>query len=70
MSLKADSKRLAALSGVGFGWLPEHLIGGDLAAGTLVPVGGQQWTYHPKLVHRAGRPLGRAATLFVEALLG
>lgn len=64
------SKRLAALSGVGFGWLPEHLIAADLDSGALVGLGDQQWTYHPKLVHRSDVRLGRAATLFAEALLG
>ncbi len=64
------SKRLAALSGVGFGWLPEHLIAADLAAGSLVGIGGQRWTYNPKLVHRSDVPLGRAAARFAEALLG
>jgi DNA-binding transcriptional LysR family regulator len=64
------SKRLAVLSGVGFGWLPEHLITEDLALGTLVNIGGKRWTYHPRLVHRSDVPLGRAAVLFAEALLG
>ena len=66
------AKRLAALSGIGFGWLPQHLIAPDLAAGTLVALPGQQseWTYRPKLVHRSDIPLGRAAALFVGALLG
>ena len=64
------SKRLAALSGVGFGWLPEHLIVEDLTAGALVALGEQRWTYNPKLVHRSDVPLGRAAILFAQALLG
>ena len=64
------SKRLAALSGLGFGWLPEHLIAPDLERGALAVLGEQQWIYHPKLVHRSDVRLGRAATLFAEALLG
>ena len=66
------SKRLAALSGVGFGWLPAHLIEDDLARGTLVELPGQQsrWIYHPQLVHRSDVPLGRAAALLAAALLG
>ncbi|MCK6505283.1 LysR family transcriptional regulator [Myxococcota bacterium] len=66
------AKRLTALAGVGFGWLPLHLVADDLAQGRLVLLdvpGGQRWTYHPQLVHRADRPLGRAARHFVEALL-
>lgn len=66
------AKRLAALSGIGFGWLPEHLIEADLASGALVelPVEQSRWTYHPQLVHRSDVPLGRAAALFVSAMLG
>ena len=67
------SKRLAALGGVGFGWLPEHLVIDDLAAGRLLPLdagNGGRWTYHPKLVCRADEPLGRAAMLFATALVG
>ena len=65
------SKRLAALSGAGFGWLPLHLVGADLEAGRLVRVAAEKnrWTYHPSLVHRSDRPLGRAAQLFRETLL-
>lgn len=65
------AKRIAALSGIGFGWLPRHLIEDDLASGALVELPGQQseWTYHPQLVHRADIRLGRAAALFVGALL-
>jgi DNA-binding transcriptional LysR family regulator len=67
------SKRLAALDGAGFGWLPEHLVSADLAAGALVHLaldGRGRWTYHPQVVCRADEPLGRAATLFVTELLG
>lgn len=65
------SKRIAARSGVGFGWLPAHLVADDLASGELVVLPGQKsrWTYHPQLVHRSDVPLGRAATLFADALL-
>lgn len=65
------TKRLGLLAGAGFGWMPQHLVAGDLAAGTLVPVlldEGHTWTYHPRLVTRHGRPLGRAGQRFVDAL--
>lgn len=65
------SKRLGVLSGLGFGWLPRHLIEADLEAGALRPLDraeGHSWTYHPQLVWRADRPLGRAGRLFVDAL--
>lgn len=65
------SKRLVARTGVGFGWLPLHLIEGDLADGSLVelPRSPSRWTYRPSLVHRSDRPLGRAGQRFREALL-
>lgn len=66
------SKRLALLSGVGFGWLPEHLVAEDLRAGALVAVDfveGNRWTYHPSLITRRDQPLGPAAALFVELFL-
>ena len=65
------SKRLAARTGLGFGWLPVHLIAADLRDGTLAPIAGRpnRWTYHPKLVHRSDRPLGRAAQRFRALLL-
>ena len=66
------SKRIAAVHGVGFGWLPEHLVADDLASGRLVVVeveSGNRWTYHPSLVSRSDEPLGRAARLFIELLL-
>jgi len=65
------SKRLAARTGVGFGWLPVHLIADDLKSGALAPIlhRSHRWTYHPRLVHRSDRPLGRAASRFRELLL-
>ncbi len=65
------SKRLVARTGMGFGWLPLHLIEDDLADGTLVeiPQNSSRWTYRPSLVHRSDRPLGRAGQRFREALL-
>lgn len=65
------SKRLVARTGVGFGWLPMHLIRDDLEDGSLVelPRSLSRWTYRPSLVHRSDRPLGRAGQRFREALL-
>ena len=67
-----SSKRRALLSGVGFGWMPEHLITSDLASGELVELGfaeGSRFVFRPQLVHRRTRRLGRAAALFIELLL-
>lgn len=65
------SKRRGLLTGVGFGWMPAHLIADDLAAGALVPVElaeGATWTYEPHLASRSARPLGRAGKLLVAEL--
>ncbi len=66
------SKRLALLSGVGYGWLPHHLARADLDAGALVLLDfpeGNRWAYHPQLITRRESLPGRAATLFMEILL-
>lgn len=65
------AKRLALLAGVGFGWMPLHLVRGDLAAGALVPLDlaeASMWTYRPQIVRRRDSPPGRAGTLFLEGL--
>lgn len=68
------AKRLALLEGVGFGWIPLHLVDDDLRAGQLVelPLDGRnpRFTYHPKLVRRRAAPPGRAQTLLTDLLLG
>ncbi len=65
------AKRLALLAGAGFGWVPEHLVDADLAAGTLtvLPGDGSRWAYRPQVVTRRRDSPGRAARLFVETLL-
>ena len=66
------SKRLALLAGAGHGWMPQHLVHEDLREGTLVPLetqGADEWTYHPQLVHRCDRALGRAGEHFIALLL-
>jgi len=65
------SKREALLEGVGFGWMPRHLIAGDLSARALVELPlteGSRHVFTPHLVHRRSEPLGRAGRLFVRAL--
>lgn len=62
------AKRAALLSGVGFGWMPVHLVEGDLTSGALVILdfpGGNHWTYTPQLITRRDEPPGRAAALFI-----
>ena len=62
------SKRLAALAGVGVGWMPEHLVRDDLTAGRLQAIEERSWTYQPQVVWCADQTLGRAATLFLQEL--
>ncbi len=65
------SKRDALLEGVGYGWMPIHLVGDDSAAGRLAPVGfeeGDRHVFVPHRVHRRAQPLGRAARLFLDLL--
>jgi DNA-binding transcriptional LysR family regulator len=67
-----SGKRLALLAGLGFGWMPRHLIGEELARGELRQLAlleGATWTYRPALAHRAGHPLGPAGERFRALLL-
>jgi DNA-binding transcriptional LysR family regulator len=65
------SKRLALNAGAGWGWVPEHLVAADIAAGVLVKLDAEQstWSYEPQIVVPRGRALGSAGRLFVETLL-
>ncbi|GDX80863.1 LysR family transcriptional regulator [Deltaproteobacteria bacterium] len=65
------SKLAALLSGVGFGWMPEHLVTAAMAEGRLVLVdlpAGNRWSYTPQLITRRDELPGRAATLFMSLL--
>lgn len=66
-----DAKKRALLAGTGFGWIPEHLAGAELRRRTLrvLPFEGKsEHTFLPRLYHRRGATLGRAARAVVEAL--
>jgi DNA-binding transcriptional LysR family regulator len=66
------AKKAVILQGVGFGWLPEHMIARELRKGELVALAldrGSTHAFEPRLCHRDVR-LGRAATRLVEALTG
>jgi len=66
------SKREAIREGLGFGWLPLHLVDGDLASGELVTVPfveGDRYTLQPLVAHRQGRPLGPAARALFDDLV-
>jgi DNA-binding transcriptional LysR family regulator len=65
------AKKEAILQGLGFGWLPEHLVAAELRRKELkvLPLErGSTHTFHPRLYHRAGAHLGRAAKGVIEAL--
>ncbi len=68
------AKKAAILRGLGFGWLPTALVAGELEAGRVVRLRlrgvASTHTFRPRLLHRRGVPLGRAARAVVEALTG
>lgn len=67
------AKKTAIVEGLGYGWMPEHLVSRELARGTLAPIrwkAGHTHVYHPHVYHRSERPLGRAAARVVAALTG
>ncbi|MEM7604934.1 MAG: LysR family transcriptional regulator [Myxococcota bacterium] len=65
------AQRQAVLQGVGFGWLPRHLINDELRDRRLVIVPfeeGFRVRRIPRIVHRRATPPGPAATRFIETL--
>ena len=63
------AKKAAIVSGIGFGWLPDWLIGAELKRGSLKPLRvpkGASHRFEPRLLHR--REPGPAALRLVEAL--
>lgn len=66
------AKKAAIMLGLGFGWMPENLIRAELRSKKVLPVPWSEGAVHifrPQLYWRADRRLGRAATMFREALL-
>ncbi|WP_085318236.1 LysR family transcriptional regulator [Derxia lacustris] len=67
------AKKQALHMGLGFGWMPRHLVDDALAAGSLCEVGyrgGSRYRFTPVLVHRRDRPLGRAGRRLADLLRG
>lgn len=72
------AKKDALLGGMGWGWMPEHLVAEDIASGRLIhlvtdpnatdDLGRGVHTFAPVLHRHHDNPDGRAATAFVEAL--
>ncbi|MBN8613906.1 MAG: LysR family transcriptional regulator [Deltaproteobacteria bacterium] len=66
-----EAKKRALVAGIGFGWIPEHVAARELARRELRVLGfegGSEHTFQPRLYHRQGARLGRAARRVVEAL--
>lgn len=66
-----ETKKLAILRGLGFGWLPEHVAARELSKKTLVVLrfaGGAEHTFHPRLYHRASFRPGQAGTALIRAI--
>jgi DNA-binding transcriptional LysR family regulator len=64
------SKREAIAAGLGFGWLPRHLVADDLRRRSLSLVRyseGNRYMLQPVLAYRGDAPLGPAARLLLEA---
>lgn len=68
-----STKKQAIEMGLGFGWVPVHLVAAELERGTLREVpyeSGSRYSFAPMLVHPKDRPLGRAGIRLLELLTG
>ena len=68
------TKRVGLLEGLGFGWMPLHLVDDDLEQGSLRAIdlkdGDAEWMWQPMLVRRADRVQGPASRRFESLLMG
>lgn len=65
------SKHEALCKGLGFGWMPEHIVEEDLQQKRLIELDykhGSRYSFHPKLVYRLDTPLGPTAEKLVQTL--
>lgn len=65
------AKKTAVLEGIGYGWMPEHMIARELRRGTIQRVrwrGGNHHTYQPHVYFRPELTRGRAAQRVIDAL--
>ncbi|MCC7152735.1 MAG: LysR family transcriptional regulator [Rubrivivax sp.] len=66
-----DTKKRAIVMGLGYGWLPTHLIADEQRLGRLRPVefvNGNTYAFTPRLVTRLNRHRGRALELLEREL--
>jgi DNA-binding transcriptional LysR family regulator len=66
------AKKTSLLDGLGYGWMPEHLIAKELRRGTLARVrwkAGSTHTFHPHVYTHGERAPGRAAQRVIDALV-
>jgi DNA-binding transcriptional LysR family regulator len=65
------AKKQALLSGLGYGWMPEHLVEKELRRGALGRIrwkAGNTHVYRPHVYYHGDRTLGRAAQRVLEAI--
>ncbi len=65
------AKKSAIAEGIGYGWLPEHLVARELDRGTMVPLrykNAKAHVFRPQVYHRREVPPGRAARAVLDAL--
>ena len=66
-----DTKKRALLMGLGFGWMPQHLVGAELRRASLCEVrfrAGSRYRFTPRLVRRTDVPLGPTGARLIELL--
>jgi len=66
------SKKLALLQGIGFGWMPRYLVSKEIKQGKLHEVNyiaDSRFSFHPHLVWRADKSLGKTGKMFMQLLL-
>ena len=66
-----QTKKLAILHGLGYGWLPEYLIKDELKSGQLRVIRWEkesEFVFQPRLSYWGKRELGRAAQMLLDGL--
>ena len=67
------TKRQAIAMGLGFGWMPLYLVRDALDSGAMRELpyeGGSRYSFAPRLVHPADRPLRRTGDILLRRLSG